>query len=104
MPSTSCRITLFHSHVNPAGWLLLLVPFPDKDPETQRGDVTVQGKGSKRKRWSWDSEAAPASRRLPVFSITQHSLLVLTGAQGWEWGGAELRMQTWDRKETLNTH
>ena len=80
-------IILFLSHVSPAGWLLLLVPFPDKDPGTQRGDVTVQGKGSKRKRWSWDSEAAPASRRLPVFSITQHSLLVLTGAQGGSGAG-----------------
>ena len=84
-------IILFHSHVNPAGWLLLLVSFPDKDPETQRGDVTVQGKGSKRKRWSWDSDAAPMSQRLRFPSHSTPPGANRGPRVGGGWGGTGMQ-------------
>lgn len=71
------------------------------------GEVTVQGTGSKRERWSWDSNLAGGPQGLPVFCTTPHSLLVFNrcAGLGLELGRGKARKpETWVREQTLDTH
>lgn len=98
-------ISLFQSHVNPDGWLLLLPLFTNKETKTQRGEVTSPRKMQQKK--AVELGFRPRVTVSEPVCVTQHTTFPLGCNRSTRVGkgcGKAKRPETWVLEQTLNTY